>query len=307
MTCEKRTPSPSPKCPPDICAAHLRINCKRSSFVTFVLPAWLRASSLVVSSPPRFPPPRFALAVRPADIPGKQSKGKELPLAVKHILGTFDTALSALHDNLLLMADHCHRNLQNAMRGLLARDDDLCNRTIADDEEVDLFEKQIDRDGIDLLRRFQPVASDLRIVIATMKLSGNLERIADQAVSIARRARRLNSRPALPEVTLLEPMFREAAGMTKDALRAFADGDAELARLVMPRDKTVDRLNSEMTSRFCKLMAESPDRISDYLELILIARHLERVGDHAQNIAEDVIYLVAAEDVRHLHPAPEPA
>ena len=106
----------------------------------------------------------------------------------------------ALQNDLLMMASLCERNLRNSLGCLLNRDEDLCNVTIADDEEIDQLEKQVDKNGIDLLRRFQPVASDLRHVIAAMKLSGNLERIADQAVNIARKARKLNRAPLLPEV-----------------------------------------------------------------------------------------------------------
>ena len=117
-----------------------------------------------------------------------------------HILGTFDEALATLRNNVLMMSSLTERSLDRAVTGLLQRDDDLCVLAIADDEEIDQLEKQVDKDGVDLLLRFQPVASDLRRVVSAMKLSSNLERMADQAVNIARKARKLNQHPALPEV-----------------------------------------------------------------------------------------------------------
>ena len=114
-----------------------------------------------------------------------------------HILSTFEEALRSLRNDALMMASLTERNLENTRKGLFDRDEDWCNTVIADDEEVDTLEVQIDREGINVMLRFQPVASDMRDVISTMKLSVNLERIADQAVNIARRARKLIARPAV--------------------------------------------------------------------------------------------------------------
>jgi len=140
----------------------------------------------------------------------------------KHILGTFDEALSSLRNNVLMMAGLAERTLDRAIKGLLQRDDNLCTTAIADDEEIDQLEKQIDKDGVDVLLRFQPVASDLRRVVAAMKLSPNIERIADQATNIARRARKLNKHPALPEVEIIGPIQAHAMAMFKDSIDAFA-------------------------------------------------------------------------------------
>src|SRR6476619_7569257 len=123
----------------------------------------------------------------------------------KHILGTFDEALSSLRNNVLMMAGLAERTIDRAVKGLFQRDDNLAATAIADDEEIDQLEKQIDKDGIDVLLRFQPVASDLRRVVSAMKLSPNIERIADQATTIARRARKLNQHPSLAEVELIKP------------------------------------------------------------------------------------------------------
>jgi phosphate transport system protein len=220
-------------------------------------------------------------------------------IAAKHILGTFDEALSALRNNVLMMAGLTERSLERAMKGLFDRNDDLCATTIADDEEIDMLEKQIDKDGVDILLRFQPVASDLRRVVSAMKLSSNLERMADQATTIARRARKLNRHPALPEVELIRPMYDHAMSMFKDSVDAFAREDVELGRAVVSRDERLDDLNRAASDKLVDRMGRDPDQLRGYLNLIFIGRCLERVGDHATNIAEDAVYAANAEDIRH--------
>lgn len=185
------------------------------------------------------------------------------------------------------------------MKGLVNRDDNICAHAIADDEEIDQLEKQIDKDGVDILLRFQPVASDLRRVVAAMKLSSNLERMADQATTIARRARKLNQHPLLPEVELIRPMYDHAMSMFKDSVDAFTREDVELGRAVVPRDQGLDDLNRLASHKLVERMAQDPDQLRGYLNLIFIGRCLERVGDHATNIAEDAVYAAAAEDIRH--------
>jgi phosphate transport system protein len=220
-------------------------------------------------------------------------------IAPRHILGTFDEALASLRNNVLMMAGLAERSLERAIKGLLQRDDDLCANAIADDEEIDQLEKQIDKDGVDVLLRFQPVASDLRRVVSAMKLSSNLERIADQAVNIARGSRKLNRHPLLPEVKLIEPMYAQAMSMFKDSVDAYVREDVQLGREVVPRDEKLDELNRQTSRQLVQRMAENPDQLRGYLNLMFIARHLERVGDHATNIAEDAVYAAAAEDIRH--------
>ena len=220
-------------------------------------------------------------------------------IAPKHILGTFDEALASLRENVLLMATLTERSLDRANKGLMERNDDLCANAIADDEEIDQLEKQIDKDGVDILLRFQPVASDLRRVVAAMKLSSNLERMADMATTIARRARKLNQHPPLAEVELIRPMYDHAMSMFKDSVDAFAREDVDLARAVVPRDQKLDDLNRMASHKLVDRMAQDPDQLRGYLNLIFVGRCLERVGDHATNIAEDAVYAAAAEDIRH--------
>jgi phosphate transport system protein len=226
-------------------------------------------------------------------------------IAPKHILGNFDEALAALRNNVMMMASLTERSLERALRGLFERDDDLCAHAIADDEEIDQLEKQIDKDGVDILLRFQPVASDLRRVVSAMKLSSNLERMADQATTIARRARKLNQHPPLPEIALIRPMYDHAMSMFKDSVDAYAREDVDLGRSIVPRDDALDDLNRAASKKLIQRMAEDPDQLRGYLNLIFIGRCLERVGDHATNIAEDAVYAAAAEDIRH-QPAAAP-
>jgi len=220
-------------------------------------------------------------------------------IAQTHILGTFDEALGSLRNNVLMMSSLTERSLDRAINGLLQRDDELCATAIADDEEIDQLEKQVDKDGVDLLLRFQPVAGDLRRVVSAMKLSGNLERMADQAVNIARKARKLNKHPALPEAEFIVPMYAHAMSMFKDSVEAYLREDVQLAFALKPRDKVLDEMNASASKRLVQRMAEDPDQLRGYLNLMFIARHLERVGDHATNIAEDAVYAAAAEDIRH--------
>jgi phosphate transport system protein len=220
-------------------------------------------------------------------------------IAPKHILGSFDEALASLRNNVLMMAGLTERSLDRAMKGLFQRDNDLCAHAIADDEEIDQLEKQIDKDGVDILLRFQPVASDLRRVVSAMKLSSNLERMADQATTVARRARKLNQHPPLPEVELIRPMYDQALSMFKDSVDAYVREDVSLGRAIVPRDEKLDDLNRAASRKLIERMAQDPNQLRGYLNLIFVGRALERVGDHATNIAEDAVYAAAAEDIRH--------
>ena len=220
-------------------------------------------------------------------------------MITRHILNNFDEALGSLRNNVLMMTSLTERSLNNAMTGLRQRDEDLCASAIADDEEIDQLEKQVDKDGIDLLLRFQPVASDLRRVVSAMKLSSNVERIGDQAVNIARRGRKLSRHPALPEVHLIDPLYEQAMAMFRDSVDAFIREDVDLAMTLKPRDKTLDEGNATAGGKLIERMATDPDQLRGYLNLMFIARCLERVGDHATNIAEDAVYAAAAEDIRH--------
>jgi phosphate transport system protein len=199
-----------------------------------------------------------------------------------------------------MMSSLTQRNLQNAVKGLMERDDDWCNNSIADDEEIDILEMQVDREGIEVMSRYQPVATDLRDVISSIKSGANIERVADQAVNIARRARKINEHPEVPELHLLDPMVKLAFSMFNDSVRAFAERNAVLAVELKARDKELDRMNKELADKLVNRMQDDSANLPTYLNLIFISRCLERVGDHSANIAEDVVFAVRAEDIRHL-------
>ena len=217
-----------------------------------------------------------------------------------HTLSNFTTALDHLRGCVLMMSSLAQLNLQNAVKGLMERDDDWCNNSIADDEEIDILEMQVDREGIEVMSRYQPVATDLRDVISSIKIGANIERVADQAVNIARRARKINEHPEVPELHLLDPLVKLAFSMFNDAVRAFAERNAALAVELKSRDKELDRLNKELTDRLVNRMQDDSANLPTYLNLIFISRCLERVGDHSANIAEDIVFAVRAEDIRHL-------
>ena len=219
--------------------------------------------------------------------------------AARHILSSFESALDNLRKDVLMMSSLSSRSIENSRKGLFDRDEDFCNTVIADDEEIDLLEIQVDNQGIEIMLRFHPFASDLRNVIGAMKTSVNLERVADQSVGIARRARKLTALQVLSETAEIEPLFRHASSMFNDAIKAYADGNIELAQTIRSRDKELDQLNREFAEYLTEKMPQNPDSIRGFLELIFIARCLERIGDQAKNIAEDTIFAVSLKDIRH--------
>lgn len=222
-----------------------------------------------------------------------------MPEAGRHIFSEFDRVLEALRGDALLMASLANRNLANARAGFERRDDDLCATAIADDEEVDLLEKQLDRAGLDALIRFQPFSSDLRRVLATIKISTHLERISDQAAGIGRRARRLNAEEAVGESALLLPVFDAAQRLAADAVRAFAEGDAALAHAVIAETDRVQKASWDADDELSALLEGRRALARGYVHLIAVAQHLERVADSARNIAEDTVFMTSARDVRH--------
>jgi phosphate transport system protein len=219
----------------------------------------------------------------------------------KHISSRFDAALQDLRSDVLMMASLTDQLFHTAFEALLNRDSELCAHVVAGDEEIDMLERQVDLDGVRLLVRFSPVASDMREVVAAMKVSTNLERIADHAVTVARRAKKLNDRPAPPELALVEPPYRLAVPLFRDSIRAFADADYELAQTLKPKDRELDALIDDVTERLIEGATSDSELVRSYVDLILIARALERIGDHATNIAEDSFWRDQAADIRHTY------
>ncbi len=217
----------------------------------------------------------------------------------QHILSNFQESLDQLRKDVITMASNAELNLENAVRGLLERNTDMCKAAIADDEEVDQLEKRIDQEGMRILALYNPVASDLREVVATMKMAANIERVSDEAGNIARRSRLVLKNPEIPEIKLIESVFRLAADILHESVRAFSEHDLEAARAIDARDDELDDAHNQLVKQLRKRMEDDVAHLKDYLDLMFMVRSLERVGDHATNIAEDTIYMESAEDVRH--------
>ncbi len=224
-----------------------------------------------------------------------------LPPQDMHILGIFGDALQAVRNDLLTMSSIAQRNFTLAMKGVLERDTELCNQVIADDEDVDQFEKGVDRECLEIIVRFNPKAHDLRQVMSSMKMAQNLERVSDEAVNIARKGRKLNKHPAMPEVKLIEPVYQKALEMLEESIRAFAEADTALAASLKPRDKELNAEHKRVTKELVACMEQGTDGegLKSYLNLIFIVRFLERIGDHSVNIGEETIFTENAVDIRH--------
>jgi phosphate transport system protein len=229
-------------------------------------------------------------------------KLKNLMSDSPHTLGSFEIALRDARNGVLRMASISAQNLENAVRGLLTRNTELCNDAIAEDDEVNLLERRIDAESFEILMRFNPVASDLREVIAGMKVANNLERISDEAQSIARRARKVLKQLELAEVALIEPIFHQAQALLRDGMRAYTEGDNVMALGLYDRDRQLDDDQKQLIRRLTKMLDDDTSSAKTVLHLIFIVRSLERVGDHAVNIGEDAVFLETSADIRHLGP-----
>jgi phosphate transport system protein len=216
-----------------------------------------------------------------------------------HILRDFDQAISALKGEVLAMAARARHNLERAIRALMERNAELANSVIADDDEVDESERVIDQLGMDILVKYHPLATDLRLVVSSMKISMNLERISDHAVNIAKRAKKIAASPEFSEVNLIEPLYTLADHLLRDAISAYSDGNGPLGASLHSRDKELDKMYKQTTAHFSSRIEEAEGRSQEYLHLIFIVRSLERVGDLASNIGEDAVYLENAKDLRH--------
>jgi phosphate transport system protein len=210
----------------------------------------------------------------------------------------FDTELDALKQKLLTMAGHAETAVNEALRALLERDHDLALRVKENDSVLDGFEVEIDDLAIHLLAK-APLASDLRLVTVAMKISQNLERVGDEASKIAKRARDLSQEPPIKLKLDLPHMADLALGMLKTALDAFVHRDPAAARAVIPKDKEVDALNRQINRELAQHMMENRDTVMRGLHLITVSKSLERIADHAKNVAEEVVYLYEAQDIRH--------
>jgi phosphate transport system protein len=211
----------------------------------------------------------------------------------------WEQQLSDIREQLLMMSGLTERNLALAMRALVERNDDLCDTVEAEDSQIDDLEIQIDEKVITYMATHGPIARDCRMMITASKISNNLERIADQATKIARRSRELNTEPLLKPLIDIPLMADIAQEMLRDAITAFIDGNHELAVEIIARDRSVDSINKQLERELTGYMVENPKTITRALNLMTVARAIERIADHATNIAEEVYYLYKGKDIRH--------
>ncbi len=211
----------------------------------------------------------------------------------------FDQELADLKEALLRMAGLAERSVSQALKALVQRTGELAKKVDADDSVIDQMEIEIDDRCIKLLALRQPTAKDLRFIAMAMKISSELERIGDQAVNIAHRAEELNKEPLLKPLVDIPRMAEHAQGMIHDSLDAFVYAKPDLARQVVERDEKVDLLNRQLHRELTSFMIEDPRTITRCLNLMSVAHNLERIGDHATNVAEDIVFLYEGRDIRH--------
>lgn len=197
------------------------------------------------------------------------------------------------------MASLAEDMLQEACETVFCADENLARRVIARDDEVDAEEVEVETKVIRLMALYQPVGSDLRLLCTVLKVNSDLERIADCAVNIAERAKHLELQPLAAESEALKHMVPAVQTMLRKAVHAYGAADATAAQRVLSDDEAVDALYSEIIRRIVAEAPEAPGGIAAYLDVLSVAKNLERVADHASNIAEDVIFLCTGEIVRH--------
>lgn len=209
-----------------------------------------------------------------------------------------DKDLADLKEKLLAMASHAETAVKSAIEALTTRNEDLARSVKDNDAVIDRFEVEVDEMSIHLLAK-APLATDLRLITVAMKISQNLERVGDEASKIAKRARDLSQEPPLKLFVDIPRMANLALEMLKNALDAFVNHDPATARAVIPRDKDADALNKQIYEELAGQMIKKPETIKRCLHVMTISKSLERIADHAKNVAEEVVYLYEAQDIRH--------
>jgi phosphate transport system protein len=216
----------------------------------------------------------------------------------------FQEGLDELKDKLLRMGGLAERSVEQAIAAYRQHDAKFCEDVFQTEHAINVAEREIDELALDLLAMQQPMASDLRFILAVIKINGDLERVGDQAVNIVQRVLDELESPVGEMPADIPRMGTLAAGMIREALEAFIHADADLAQRVLLRDNDVDRMKREVELAMVQQMQRAPEYIQPALDTLLIARNLERMADHATNIAEDVIFWVRGFDIRH-HAAEE--
>ncbi len=218
---------------------------------------------------------------------------------MERVFRHFQDDLDALKQRLLAMGGLAEERVREAVRGLMDRDGDALDAVLGGDQPINDLHIEVDDRCFKLLALHQPMAADLRVIVAAVKINTDLERVGDLAVNIAEAGQRyLRHAPVKPLIDI--PRMGELAQeMLRDSLDAFVRRDMALAGAVLRKDDTLDALKIQIFRELLTHMLQAPGTIEPALDLILISRHLERIGDHATNVAEDVIFILSAKDVRH--------
>lgn len=211
----------------------------------------------------------------------------------------FEEELQHLKEKLLKMSGLAEEAISSAVKALIDRNCELAQRVVKSDDAINMLEIDIDELCMRLLALYQPQASDLRFITSTMKIVNDLERIGDLAVNIAEQALDLFKASPLKTFNDISKMAKAAQGMLKDSLNAFVNSDSKLAMDVCRRDDEVDNLNQQIFRELLTSMLQDPKAIEKAVDLILVARNLERIADHSTNIGEDVIYIVEGKTIKH--------
>jgi phosphate transport system protein len=211
----------------------------------------------------------------------------------------FQEDLDTLKERLLAMGGLAEERVREAVRGLMERDPAAIDTVLAGDEPINDLHMEVDDRCFKLLALHQPMAADLRVIVAAVKINTDLERVGDLAVNIAEAGKRYLQHPPVKPLIDIPRMGDLAQQMLRDALDAFVRRDMALAETVLAADDTLDSLKTQIFRELLTYMLQTPETIEPALDLILISRHLERIGDHATNVAEDVIFILSARDVRH--------
>jgi phosphate transport system protein len=211
----------------------------------------------------------------------------------------FQEELDALQATLLKMGGLAEERVRAAVQGLVSRDTSIIERVKHGDEPINELHIEVDSRCFTLLALHQPMATDLRAIVSTVKINTDLERVGDLAVNIAEAAQRYMNHPPVKKLIDIPQMADIAQAMLRDALDAFVRRDTVLAKQVLDEDDRLDTLKTQVFRELLARMLDDRGTVEPALDLILVSRHLERIGDHATNIAEDVIFMVSALDVRH--------
>lgn len=207
-----------------------------------------------------------------------------------HILTSFNEDLSLLKEKTILVGTNSLNNLDNAITGLLSRDIDICSKTVMAKDNDEGIEAEVDKLGLSIITRYRPMATDLRMVIASMKIASNLERISGHALSIAKRTRKMLKHEEPEAIDNIQALYQISRKTIESSLQSYADADTELAQQVLDNEKSISKTYKKTSKLYTKLLEKNDGQERDYLDLVFITRYIEHVASIAVTIAEDVIF-----------------